>query len=68
MLFTVLAKPPSDPKLSQLSSEAEAEEEEQDDMETLRKLLRLILLDGGWAADFYDKTRNEKHASCTCNN
>ena len=66
----MLAKPPSDPKLSQLSSEAEAEEEEeeQETRETLRKLLRLILLDGGWAADFYNQTRNEKHTSYTCNN
>lgn len=53
-VVTVLAKPPSEPKLSQLSSE-EAEEEDDVSMGTsgtLRKLLRFILVDGGWTASF----------------
>lgn len=51
-IFTVLANPPSEPKLSQLSSEAE-EEVSIWTSGTLRKLLKLLLLDGvGWTASF----------------
>lgn len=52
--FTVFAKPPSEPKLSQLSSEEE-DEVSMGTSGTLRKLLRLILVDGAWAASFFKK-------------
>ena len=51
LIVTVFAKPPSEPKLSQLSSEQEEEEVSMGTSGTLRKLLKLILVDGGgWTA------------------
>lgn len=54
-LLLVFAKPPSEPKLSQLSSEEDEEEVSMEISEELRKLLRLILVDGDWAASFMDR-------------
>lgn len=44
--LTVFAKPPSEPKLSQLSSEEEEEDVSMGTSGELRKLLRLILVEG----------------------
>lgn len=52
MMFTVFAKPPSEPKLSQLSSEDEDEDVSMGMRREVRKLLKPILVDGGWAASF----------------
>lgn len=52
LIVTVFAKPPSEPKLSQLSSEEEEDEVSMGTSGELRKLLRLILVDGDWAASF----------------
>lgn len=54
--LTVLAKPPSEPKLSQLSSE----EEEDVSMGTLRKLRKLILMEGGWGACWSWRDKRKK--------
>lgn len=47
--LTVLAKPPSEPKLSQLSSDEE-EDVSMGTRGTLRKLRKPILMEGGWGA------------------
>lgn len=60
-VVTVFAKPPSEPKLSQLSSEEE-EEVSMGTSGTLRKLLKLILVDGGgWTTSFYKWEINMSH-------
>lgn len=50
---TVFAKPPSEPKLSQLSSDEE--EVSMGMSEELRKLLKAILVDGGWTSSFCEE-------------
>lgn len=54
-LLLVFAKPPSEPKLSQLSSEEDDDDVSLGTRETLRKLLRLILVEGGWEARVLDR-------------